>query len=439
MSLGSGIRQLRLSRGLTQSQLGGPELSKSFISLVEKDRAKPSVDTLQLIARRLGTSVDALLGQGDHLPEMVCAGLLALSRDAIRNKEYDRATKLLETARYVAEDRFDDVLREAKLQTAEIAVQERKFEEVWSILTEVLGASEKARDPWHVGRALSLMGLVKMRLREFPLALQLLEKAVTALRRARAGRDIVRVDTLIRLGTTLGYMGDHAGAIRWFEEAAGSEIAQHDPVVRGQALWGIGQSYRKMGNLDAATRYLLEAKDAMESAEELPDFARVLKAVGQLYFEKAEFKKALRYFHQSLRTAERLRMGLTYASSLTEIARVHLRLDNVEDAQHFGERALHEAEKVGDPVEIAEASVVLARIFIKKGDTSRAVALFEQAIQIFKERAIRPRVAEIARELGLFLREQGAHAKAAAYLALSLDSAKQESSWGSRVTAQTDV
>ena len=54
MSLGQRIRHLRQSRGLTQSELGGGQLSKSFISLLEKDRTRPSLNTLLLIARRLG-------------------------------------------------------------------------------------------------------------------------------------------------------------------------------------------------------------------------------------------------------------------------------------------------------------------------------------------------------------------------------------------------
>src|SRR5205809_2164001 len=94
MSLGLRIRQLRQSRGLTQQQLGSPDLSKSFISLVERDRTRPSVATLAFLARRLGTSVDALLGQEGHMPETAAASLLALSDDATRKRDVATAAKL---------------------------------------------------------------------------------------------------------------------------------------------------------------------------------------------------------------------------------------------------------------------------------------------------------------------------------------------------------
>src|SRR3989337_2927974 len=101
MSLGQRIRQLRQSCGLTQSQLGGEDLSKSFISLLEKDRTQPSLATIVLLARRLGTSVDALLGQNDHLPEMVGEGLLTLSRDAARAGDRQGVSRLMEAARFL--------------------------------------------------------------------------------------------------------------------------------------------------------------------------------------------------------------------------------------------------------------------------------------------------------------------------------------------------
>jgi len=60
-SLGEKIRARRKELGLTQSQLGGTELTKGFISLVEKGRAKPSLETLLLLAQRLQAPVGYFL------------------------------------------------------------------------------------------------------------------------------------------------------------------------------------------------------------------------------------------------------------------------------------------------------------------------------------------------------------------------------------------
>lgn len=58
MELGRKIRTLRLSKDLTQEELADrAELSKSFISQVERDQTSPSIATLVDILQALGTSL----------------------------------------------------------------------------------------------------------------------------------------------------------------------------------------------------------------------------------------------------------------------------------------------------------------------------------------------------------------------------------------------
>jgi transcriptional regulator with XRE-family HTH domain len=73
MSLGRIIRRRRLELGLTQSELAGEELSKSFISQLERDRATPSLQTLNLIAGRLQTTASSLLAEAEG-PSSIFAG-----------------------------------------------------------------------------------------------------------------------------------------------------------------------------------------------------------------------------------------------------------------------------------------------------------------------------------------------------------------------------
>ena len=307
MALGARIRQLRQSRGLTQSQLGGSNLSKSFISLLEKDHTRPSVETLVLIAQRLSTSVDGLLGQEGHIPELVATGVLTMSAQLIRNRDFARASTMIAFAEFLASAyHLEEAMREHQLQTAKLAFEHDAFDDAWTTLQTVRDASDRAKDVWRTGRALLLMGWVKVRQREFPEAGKLFESALGALRKARAGRDPARVEALIGLGLTL-FRGDkYAVSIRRYEEAAHSEVAIHDPVLRGRAWWGMGMAQRKLGDADAARESLLKAKDAFESAEELTDMMRVLHNLGQLLFYEGRGKEALRYFHQALRVMERL-------------------------------------------------------------------------------------------------------------------------------------
>lgn len=429
MSLGQSIRQLRQSRGLTQEQLGGGQLSKSFVSLVERDRTKPSVETLVQFARRLGTSVDGLLGQDGHLPETAANSLLVLSREAIDDRDYATATRLIDAVSFLA-DKFHlaEASREAHLQAAEMAVENREFSKASSILTSVKTACEQEKDHWRLGRSVLLQGWVAQKQGEFPRAEELLEESLAVLRRARASRDPARVVALILLGTVLGHMDKIDAAIRRYEEAAGSEVAKHDRALRGRALWGLGWMQRKLGHLDSARAFLSQAKDAFESAEELGELMKVLHNIGQVEHLDGKPREALRYFHHALRVMERLQRPPYRAIILTEIGRAHISLGELSEAEHFAASALEEARRVDYPVEAAEAQLVLGRIWLIAGNVKTAVGALREVLAVFRERGMQSKVVEASREFGLALKARGAHPEAAEFLAQVVESGSARSS-----------
>jgi tetratricopeptide (TPR) repeat protein len=426
MSLGQRIRELRQSRGLTQTQLGGAELSKSFISLVERDRTRPSVETLTFMARRLGTSVDGLLGQEGRLHETAAESLLTLSREAAKRRELATALRLLDAAEYVAQTyHLDEATREVSLQRADILIAQQAYAEAWPLLERVKAACEESQDHWRLGRTLLTLARYKVRVREFPEAISLLENALLILKRARASRDPARAEALILLGTALTYTGAFEDSLRRYEEAAISDIAKRDTVLRGRALWGIGLAHRKLGNFEKARDHLMRARDAMEEAEELPDLMRVLKNIGQLDLDQGRHKDALRHLHRAMRVAEKVGNPLTLGSVITELARAHLEAGDLDDAEHFAQQSLARAREA-DPVEVAESQAILANIRMRRKDLTGAAQLMKEALAIFKERGMQAKMANTARELGLLLKEQGAVAEAADFLAIALESTSPE-------------
>ncbi len=70
MKIGSKIKQLRMLNGLTQSELADrSELTKGFISQVERDLTSPSIDTLVDILQALGTNFSEFFSEDE--PEQI--------------------------------------------------------------------------------------------------------------------------------------------------------------------------------------------------------------------------------------------------------------------------------------------------------------------------------------------------------------------------------
>ena len=73
MEIGKKIKRLRLQRGLTQEELADRcELSKGFISLLERDLTSPALSTLMDILECLGTDLPAFFN--DHGDERIVFG-----------------------------------------------------------------------------------------------------------------------------------------------------------------------------------------------------------------------------------------------------------------------------------------------------------------------------------------------------------------------------
>lgn len=73
MKIGSKIKELRIQKGLTQEELAGrAELSKGFISQLERDITSPSIATLVDILQCLGSDLKEFFSEDDEEQIVFC-------------------------------------------------------------------------------------------------------------------------------------------------------------------------------------------------------------------------------------------------------------------------------------------------------------------------------------------------------------------------------
>src|SRR5437899_10082093 len=58
--LGERLRQLRVSAGLTQTELAGERFSKEYVSQIERGKTRPTRETIEWLAKQLGVDADFL-------------------------------------------------------------------------------------------------------------------------------------------------------------------------------------------------------------------------------------------------------------------------------------------------------------------------------------------------------------------------------------------
>ena len=102
MELGEKIRAARLGAGLSQRQLCGEEITRNMLSLIENGSARPSMKTLEYLARKLGKPLSYFLDA--HAEEKQTLGeswvLLNRAEVALNQGRQELARDLLEKAAF---------------------------------------------------------------------------------------------------------------------------------------------------------------------------------------------------------------------------------------------------------------------------------------------------------------------------------------------------
>src|SRR6476620_11971045 len=90
--LGERLRQLRVSAGLTQSDLAGERFSKEYVSQIERGKTRPTQETVEWLAARLGVDPGFLANSVATDERGRLEGALARAEalfEAVKNEEAD--------------------------------------------------------------------------------------------------------------------------------------------------------------------------------------------------------------------------------------------------------------------------------------------------------------------------------------------------------------
>ena len=112
MDLGIRLRQLRLERGLTQSQLAEPDYSYAYVSSIEAGRRTPSVKALDFFAAKLGVH-----------PQELATGR-SPARELELMADYLRARSLIASGSEDDRTEAEKVLRSVERKAREIAAHD---------------------------------------------------------------------------------------------------------------------------------------------------------------------------------------------------------------------------------------------------------------------------------------------------------------------------
>jgi tetratricopeptide (TPR) repeat protein len=348
LRLGERLRQLRVAAGMTQTDLASERFSKEYVSQIERGKTKPTRETIEWIAERLG--VDA---------SFLANGVSADERGRV-DSALARTDALLEARRN------DEALAELE-----------------SIRSAVLATGMPELEV----RALAGEATVRIRAGEIREAIALLERA-RVLTEGTAFSDVERADVLFRLGVARYQLNSVQTAIGLFDEAF--KLAERSELpsdqLRSNILAWRSRCYRRRRDLEAARE---DVERALELAEGLND----KRTAADIYFQasiiadrEGHWVLARSYAERAKAAYEELSDRLNLGRLLNNLGGINFLLGHPEEAVTFLKDAVRIALEVENDAEAAHAVNGIAQVHLRTGDVKRAEEQARYALELLGDR-----------------------------------------------------
>ncbi|HZQ83163.1 MAG TPA: tetratricopeptide repeat protein [Gaiellaceae bacterium] len=384
--LGERLRQLRVAAGLTQTDLAGDRFSKEYISQIERGKTRPTAETIDWLALRLG--VDAgFLASGVSADDRAKAEAILAQADALSQEhrfdeaiaEYTRALPaVLGTG--AAELRVRVLNGEAMARA-----QSGDIQSALALLAEsrALVEHETFSD---VDRAevLYRLGVCRYKLSSIATAVALFNEALTLAERSGLPCDELRLNVFAWRSRCYRRQRDYEAAREDVERALELAEALRDARALGPVYFQASKLAERDGRWVLARTYAEKAKAQYEEIEDRANIGRLLNNVGAMDFLLGSHDDAIQRFKEAYAIALEVDRQEDAATAVSSLAQVHLRTG---DSVRAEEQARHALEIIGERDdmldEIGNARLVLGRALLEQDRLDEAETVFGEAEDAF--------------------------------------------------------
>lgn len=373
-TFGQRLRAARRALGLTQDELGRPDFTKGFISLLEHDRANPSVGSLERIAARLGRPASYFLDAGNTVVSAKFLDVLrSRSRAELTSRRFDAALEtFIEMRRIAAGQKDGTVDLHAASGEGEALLGLGRLEEARNRLEEVRAGAQAAGERGLECRASHRLAAIELRRGHFGRAAALSRTALDLAARFEGTEASVRGEIYLQLGTALCRMGRLDEAADAYREARKifEETTQPDRV--GEALYGLGTVLANDGDYDGAMLHFERAQGLFEQFRDLRNLWQVRDEAGALLMQMGRAADAVEHFSASLAAKQRAHDEAGECHTLTEFARCLNICGETPRARELAERAVARSRDAGLCDEEARAQALLGALAAAAGELKTA-------------------------------------------------------------------
>jgi tetratricopeptide (TPR) repeat protein len=414
------VKQARSESGLSLAQLGKGHVTAPAIYLIETGRTRPSLPTLEHIARRLGKPVEFFLAEPVGAADDAQASLIELEvlvADGRNNEAINLGLLML--------DRGTSAFRLGRIRyfLAQAYLGSAQPERAAPLLEEARAHFEAVNDGVMLAECIGAQAALA-NMTQSKDAIALAEKALAVCRRLKP----VPAPLESRL---LGILaGIHVANREWdqaiaaYEEAIAAGGAVFDLRRVARMYSGLGMAYHQMGEVETAARYAMRSVALLDVLRDRVALARSENNLALVLMTRGELAGARRHLERALALCDESDLEFGRGQVLLSLCDLSMQEGNVDEAYEVARQALELAERLEEGADIAEAHVWLGRIADRRGEHEAVDGEFEQAIREFEALGMRERLLQCHGVYAEILERRGELAKAYVHMKEALKASR---------------
>jgi tetratricopeptide (TPR) repeat protein len=373
------VRQLRVSAGLTQTDLAGDRCSKEYLSQIERGKTRPTSEMLAWLADRLGVDVSFLESGQSSAEYAVTDAAISRAEAAVEGQRFEEARDALAGLAFSPD--APELEFRAHLVDSWTKLYFGEQRAALDVLGEarILAESDVFTD---VERAdvLYRMGVVRYQLSSINSAIALLSEAWELATRSGLPCDRLRSHILEWRSRCSRRQRDFEAAREDIELALELAEGLDDTLTVAHVTFQASIVAERNGHWLRARSLAERARELYEEHGDRINLGRMLNNLGGLNYLLGKPEDAVGHLKQAFAIALENGSDPDAAQAVSSLAQVHLGSSEYPLAE---QQARHALELLGERPdfldEIGNAQIVLGRALLEQGRLDEAETVFGQA------------------------------------------------------------